>query len=122
MIAGGLALAPFGGGVLGAQGVRGLQNAYSGYPHVKSDTGNADIYLPTQRRGRMLFPGTELAEKQSSAAEYASSNITDIVIKMALELQHYPQAHHKKVASIILTGETIDFEEAVQKIGSIICA
>lgn len=100
-----------GGGTLAAAGL-----ALKGYPTIQTETGER-IYLPVKYKGRTIFPGTELAEKQSSV----EFSLADAVIKMAMEFAHRPQARNKKVAAITLDANADNFDAAALKIGDAIC-
>ena len=123
LMAGGLALAPFKGLRLAAPflAVPGAAKAYSGYrgyPTVRTHEGGSIVTPTTEYFGDRSFPGTELVEKRSSAR----LDETSMVIKTALDLAHRPgyKTAHIRLSDIrSLAANT--FDEAIQKIGRMIC-
>ena len=133
LMAGALALTPFKGlrlaaPLLAIPGAATAYKGYRGYPSVRADTGER-VYTPTTEyfgdrydlgdpQTYDAYPGTELVEKRSGAV----LDETNMVIKMALDFAHRPGYRSAFVdTQKIRRMEAPSFDDAIYKIGEVIC-
>lgn len=120
--AAGLSMVPFAGlaaGPLAYAGAKKFSKGYQGYPSARAETGEQVVARPTNRWSDRGFAGTELVEKRSS---HSNSNDTNMMIHLAMDIAHCPGSRNEHVnTSWFDTAENVSFDDAIAKLGEVIC-
>ena len=112
-------MAGLAGGALGYAGAKRFAKGYQGYPSARAETGERVYGRPTANWSDKSFPGTELVEKRSSDS---GADDTNTMIRIAMDLAHRPESQNECVnIDWCETAEDVSFEEAIAKLGEVIC-